>query len=60
MSPPTATATNRLNRRIIRNNIRNVSKKQKTTTKEDGIDLEVTVTEGGFLVTDKLVMMEVK
>jgi hypothetical protein len=60
MSPPTATATDRLNQRIIRNAIRNVAKKQKTTTKEDGIDLEVTVAEGCFLVTDKLVMMEVK
>jgi len=61
MSPPTATATNRLNQRIIRNTIRNVAtKKQKTTTKEDGIDLEVTDAESCFLVTDNLFMMEQK
>jgi hypothetical protein len=60
MSPPTVTATNRLNQRTIRNTTRNVAKKQKTATKEDGIDLEVTHAEGCFLVTDKLVMMEVK
>ena len=42
------------------NSIRNVAKKQKTTTKEDGNDLEVTFTELCLIVTDGLFEMEMK